>query len=150
MSTHEIYNHIQVDDLVSTAGQPTEQQLTIAAQEGFTSVINLAPYHPDRSLQDEGGLVRSLGMGYVHIPVDWEDPHDSDFQAFEQTLKHLPAGRVLVHCAANFRASAFYSLYAQKNLGWSEEQAEAFRAAIWQGSDYPVWEKFISRIRESF
>jgi hypothetical protein len=41
-------------------------------------------------------------------------------------------------------------LYAQKNLGWSAERAEAFRFAIWQDSDYPAWEEFIFRIRSKF
>jgi hypothetical protein len=35
-----------------------------------------------------------------------------------------------------------------KHLGWSAEQAEAFRAPIWAGSDYPVWEAFISEMKQ--
>ena len=61
-----------------------------------------------------------------------------------------PESRTLLHCAANFRVSAFYGLYAVKHLGWSVEQAEAFRAPIWESSDYPVWEAFISRLQERF
>jgi uncharacterized protein (TIGR01244 family) len=150
MKTEKIYNYLEVDEMVSTAGQPTAAQIASAAEEGFQTIINLAPEKSEHSVQDEGWLVRSLGMGYIHIPVDWENPLVSDFDAFEQALKALPAGRILVHCAANYRASAFYSLYAQKNLGWSTERAESFRAAIWHGSDYPLWEKFISKIREGF
>ena len=26
---------------------------------------------------------------------------------------------------------------------WSKAQADQFRASIWQGSDYPIWEAFI-------
>jgi hypothetical protein len=64
-------------------------------------------------------------------------------------MAELPPGsRTLVHCAANFRVSAFYGLYAMKHLGWSVEQAEAFRATIWDGSDYPVWEAFISQMQQ--
>jgi hypothetical protein len=55
--------------------------------------------------------------------------------------------KMLIHCAANFRVTAFYSLYALKYLGWTETQADAFRASIWQGSDYPVWEAFIAEIK---
>ncbi|MDW8324976.1 MAG: hypothetical protein RMK99_00295 [Anaerolineales bacterium] len=43
--------------------------------------------------------------------------------------------------------TAFYSLYAQKHLGWSEAKAEKFRATLWAGSHYPVWEVFIARMR---
>jgi protein tyrosine phosphatase (PTP) superfamily phosphohydrolase (DUF442 family) len=86
-------------------------------------------------------------MAYTHIPVDWENPKENDFEVFDQSMKQLATSKVLVHCAANYRVTAFYSLYAQKNLGWSEEQAEAFRGQIWKGSHYPVWEEFIGRMR---
>jgi len=86
-------------------------------------------------------------MIYYHIPVEWENPQDSDFDAFERVMLDLPAGKTLIHCAANFRVTAFYALYAQKHLGWSEAQAEAFRATIWRGSDYPIWERFIAHTR---
>ncbi len=147
MSTQEIYNYRKVDDQLITGGQPTEGQLKSAANEGFTTVINLATIDPRSSLEDEEGLVRSLGMTYFHIPVDWENPQDSDFETFEAVLKQLAEEKTLIHCAANFRVTAFYSLYAMKHLGWSEVQADEFRASIWQGSDYPVWNRFISRMK---
>jgi len=46
------------------------------------------------------------------------------------------------------RSQAFYSLYAMKRLGWSAEQADTFRAPIWDGSDYPIWEAFISQMQQ--
>jgi protein tyrosine phosphatase (PTP) superfamily phosphohydrolase (DUF442 family) len=144
MSTEAIYNFRKVNERVSTGGQPTEDQLRSAAAEGFTVVINLATINPRYSLADEAGLVRSLGMAYHHIPVEWEHPQESDFDAFEGLFKKLSAEKTLIHCAANFRVTAFYSLYAMKNLGWSASRAEEFRNSIWAGSDEPVWEDFIS------
>jgi uncharacterized protein (TIGR01244 family) len=146
MSTQTIYNYLKVGEHFSTAGQPTEEQLVSAAREGFRTVINLAPNDPRYSLADEAGLVRSLGMAYHHIPVPWDNPQESDFEAFERVMQALPEGRTLIHCAANFRATAFYSLYALKHLGWSVTQADELRAPIWQGSDNPVWEIFIHHI----
>jgi uncharacterized protein (TIGR01244 family) len=149
VSTPSIYNYIQVDEHFSTAGQPREEELVSAAQEGFRAVINLAPIDPRYSLKDEPGLVRSLGMAYHHIPVPWDNPQESDFEAFENIMQALPEGKTLIHCAANFRASAFYSLYALKHLGWSADRAAQFRASIWKGSDNPIWEAFIRRIEAS-
>jgi protein tyrosine phosphatase (PTP) superfamily phosphohydrolase (DUF442 family) len=143
MSTQEIYNYRKVDDQIATGGQPTEEQLKSAADEGFGTVINLATFDPRYSLTDEVGLVRSLGMRYHHIPVEWDQPKESDFEAFVDVVERLPKGKTLIHCAANFRVTAFYSLYAQKHLGWSKAQSEAFRDSVWKISDYPVWEKFI-------
>jgi protein tyrosine phosphatase (PTP) superfamily phosphohydrolase (DUF442 family) len=147
MSIEEIYNYRKVDDQIITGGQPTEEQLKTAADEGCQVVINLAPINPRYSLDDEPGLVRSLGMAYYHIPIDWDNPTPSDFAAFEQVMNELGEEKTLIHCAANFRVTAFYSLYALKHLGWSFDQADELRASIWQGSDYPVWETFIGELK---
>lgn len=146
MSIESIFNYRKVSDTVSTGGQPKEEELRAAAEEGFRTVINLAPINPRYSLADEEGLVRSLGMSYHHIPVDWEAPVAADLAAFEQLMQSLPSEKTLIHCAANFRVTAFYSLYARKYLGWSAEQGEQFRSSVWEGSDYPVWETFVKEM----
>lgn len=143
MSIESIYQYRKVDDQLITGGQPTEEQLQAVAAQGFQTVINLAPINPRYSLDDEPGLVQSLGMQYHHIPVEWDNPIASDLSSFEAVMQARPAGKTFIHCAANFRVTAFYSLYAQKHLGWSKAQADEFRASIWQGSDYPIWEAFI-------
>lgn len=147
MSTEEIYNYRKVNDQLITGGQPNEEQLKAVANEGFNTVINLATINPSYSLEDEDGLVRSLGMTYHHIPVNWANPTESDFAAFETLMQQASQEKTLIHCAANFRVTAFYSLYALKHLGWSEMQADKFRASIWEGSDYPVWEKFVEDMK---
>jgi protein tyrosine phosphatase (PTP) superfamily phosphohydrolase (DUF442 family) len=81
--------------------------------------------------------------------VPWDRPSDADFAEFEKAMQAAGEGKTLVHCAANFRATAFYSLYAMKHLGWSRERAEEFRARIWRGSDFPVWEDFIRRTQSA-
>jgi uncharacterized protein (TIGR01244 family) len=149
MSAEEIYNARVVNDRLITSGQPTEDQLRGAAAEGIDTVVNLAPHDAGNALADEAGLVHALGMTYHHLPVVFTNPTEADFAAFEQVMVELsPESRTLVHCAANFRVSAFYGLYAMKHLGWSAEQAAAFRAPIWDGSDYPVWEAFIAQMQE--
>ena len=147
MSTQKIYNYRRVSDQIITGGQPTEQDLQAAADEGFRTVINLAPVNPQSALYDEATLVRALGMAYHHLPVEWANPTASDFAAFEQVMSALPPEKTLIHCAANFRATAFYSLYALKHLGWPVAEADAFRDSIWQGSEYPVWEAFIGDMK---
>ena len=63
MSTEEIFNYVKVNDQLSPAGQPTEDQLRDAAAEGFTTIINLAPVNPPYTPPDEAGLALSL----IHI-----------------------------------------------------------------------------------
>lgn len=146
MSTAEIYNYVKVSDDLITGGQPTEEQLRTAAEEGFTTVINLATISSRYSLPDEAGLVQSLGMTYHHIPIEWDHPKDSDFDAFDAVMQSAVKSKTLVHCAANFRVTAFYSLYALKHLDWTPDRAAEFRAAIWFDSNYPIWDEFIGRM----
>ncbi len=146
MGTDTIYNVIKVNDLITTAGQPTEQQLQEAAAEGFITVISLVPLDNRTALANEGDIVRGLGMNYYHLPVIWGNPTEADFDAFDKVMTARPNDKTLIHCAANFRVTAFYSLYAQKRLGWSAAQAAEFRAQIWNGSHYPIWEAYLAEM----
>lgn len=147
VTTESIYNFRRVDDRYITGGQPTEPQLQAVAADGYDVVINLATLDPRYSLKDEGGTVTSLGMKYHHIPVNWDHPTDADFTAFERVMQESGDARTLVHCAANYRATAFYTLYAEKHLGWSKERGREFRASIWRDyGKYPEWQALIERI----
>jgi protein tyrosine phosphatase (PTP) superfamily phosphohydrolase (DUF442 family) len=143
MPTDEIRNFCRVSDQVWTGGQPTEEQLRAAAADGVQVVINLATLDPRFSLPDEAGLVRRLGLEYHHLPVDWERPLASDYAAFVDVMRGLGGRRVLIHCAANYRVTAFFGLYGLQHLGWTEAEADRLRVPIWGNSRYPVWEAFI-------
>jgi uncharacterized protein (TIGR01244 family) len=147
MSVDDIRNYRRIDDRIMTGGQPTEEQLKAVAASGVKAVINLATDDPRSAVPDEAGTVRTLGMSYHHIPVEWEDPKESDFEAFENAMKQLRDQKILIHCAANFRVTAFYSLYAMKNLGWTEAQADALRASVWAGNHFPIWDQFIQKLK---
>lgn len=140
-----ILNFIRIDERTATGGQPTAEQLRAAAAGGITVVINLALENTTHALPGEAELIRGLGMEYIHIPVDWGNPTDDDFAAFEHAMLTRPQANLLIHCAANYRVTAFYSLYARRHLGWTEAQAVELRNRIWSGSDYPVWQAFIER-----
>lgn len=148
MTTEQIRGYYKVDDQVITGGQPTEGQLRSAAEDGVQVVINLATFDPNSSLSDEGGLVRSLGLEYYPIPVAWDRPTEADFVKFANVLSEIGSKKVLIHCAANYRVTAFYSLYAMQHLGWSEAQADALRAVIWR-KPYPIWEDFIRQMKQA-
>lgn len=148
MAIEDIYHYQKVDEKISTAGQPTEQQLQSVAAAGFEVVVNLATINPRYSLNDEEGLVRSLKMVYHHIPVEWEQPLESDFAEFSALMDQLGEKKVLIHCAANYRVTAFFSLYGWQKLGWTEAEAAQFRALIWQPGEHPIWQTFIQQMTE--
>jgi protein tyrosine phosphatase (PTP) superfamily phosphohydrolase (DUF442 family) len=137
----EIYNFRPVGDKLGTAGQPTEAQFRTVREAGFEAVINLALPTSDNALANEGSIVTSLGMAYVHIPVDFKAPTSQDFRAFCRVMEAFDDRRVFVHCAANMRVSAFVFLYRVLRQRVAPAQAEADLSAIWQ-TDH-VWTRFI-------
>ena len=152
MSTEAITNFIKINEKIGTAGQPTEEQLQSARDEGYTNIINLAPESADNyALPNESGVVAALGMQYLNIPVEWGNPKETDFDKFTEAMDQLREKKVLIHCAANFRVTAFYSLYAMKREGWSAEEADKLIAKIWESrADYRMddtWKTFIGAIR---
>lgn len=150
MSTADIYNQIRIDDRIATAGQPSTEQLQDARTEGFEAVINLAPLDPAKgALPDEAGLVESLGLKYFHIPVDWLAPQCDDFNRFCEIMDALQGRRVLIHCVANFRVTAFYSRWAMKREGWSQQRADELVARIWNQSErYQMSDNWRGLLRE--
>ncbi len=145
MALTDIYHFVRVSDDLATAGQPSEEQLREAASAGFEVVINLGLLDPRYCLEDEAGLVRSLGMDYVHIPVDFQNPEQEDLQRFFQAMDGTGGKKVFVHCAANYRVSSFVSLYGQARMGWSAEQAEKHVMRLWQPDE--TWRAFMKRAR---
>jgi uncharacterized protein (TIGR01244 family) len=138
-----IYNYRQVDDCLSTSGQPTEAQLREVAADGFSVIINLALHNDPRySLPDEPGLARSLGLTYVHIPVQFDNPTEEDLFAFFDAMDVHRDSRILVHCAANKRVTAFMGLYRAIRNKWEPEQAFALMQTVWEPD--PVWSSFIA------
>ena len=130
---------------MSTSGQPSEDQLASAAADGFQVVINLATFDPERSLPDEGASAHNHGMEYHHIPVVWDNPRDEDFSEFDRVMAGVEGKKTLVHCMANYRATAFFALYSMKHAGWDRAKAEEFIAGTWAIGEYPAWSRFFER-----
>lgn len=145
MPTTEIVNYSHLTETLATGGQPTEAQLTEAAQDGVNVVINLALSTSDNALPDEAATVRGLGMEYIHIPVEWSAPQPADLERFLDAMDAHSQQKILVHCALNFRASAFTALWRVLRQGWDTEQAFAPQRAIWSLDEYPVWKDFVEK-----
>jgi protein tyrosine phosphatase (PTP) superfamily phosphohydrolase (DUF442 family) len=139
----EIYNFLPLSDSLFTAGMPTAGQLTDAAQQGVQIVINLAPHSVRDALPGEAELVDSLGMQYINIPVIWNTPTRDGLNRFMDVMDENKDKKTLVHCQANFRATAFVAMYRILQLGWKPEDAMAGMHQIWDAEDYPIWKMFI-------
>jgi len=138
-----IYHWRRLDERVTTSGQPTEPQLADIQALGVRHVINLGLHTHEKALPDEAASVSDLGMTYIHIPVDFQNPTDQDFDQFWAVMRQLSDVPVHVHCIANYRVSAFFYRYRRDVLGMDEAQARADMEAIWQPEG--VWAKFVGR-----
>ena len=108
---NKILNYVKINELISTSGQLKIEELELIANEGFEVVINLAVPTTSNALENEDKIVSSLNMSYIHIPVDFENPKISDLKLFLNLLQALGANKVWVHCALNYRVSAFMYVY---------------------------------------
>lgn len=122
---HDIYHFFAMPLKIGTGGQPTPEQFGQIAEAGFTVVVNLAMPDSENALPDEGRLVSETGMTYVHIPVPWEAPSPAHLRQFFAVMDALQSQqqRVFVHCAANFRVSAFIYKYLTLQHNVSEQDA---------------------------
>jgi len=144
----EIYNYLPLTDELLTSGQPTRAQFPALAASGIKTVINLALPTSSNALPDEENIVTSLGMEYIHIPVIWENPTKADLERFFSAMQSQAGKKLLVHCAANMRVSAFVALYRTLQLGWDRDAAFEFTYQIWDPFHDPVWGKFIESVLE--
>jgi protein tyrosine phosphatase (PTP) superfamily phosphohydrolase (DUF442 family) len=138
----DIINFRRIDAMLDTAGQPSEEELAAAAHDGIEVVINLALHDDPRySLRDEPGTVKALGMEYVHIPVKFDAPTEKDLLTFFDAMDAHSGRRILLHCAANKRVTAFLGLYRVMRLGWDLESAFAPMKTVWEANEH--WAPFI-------
>ena len=142
-SLEGIFNFLRIRDSILTSGQPTERQFRLVRDAGVKRVINLAPHDAENALADEASTLNALGMEYIHIPVDFRNPTEEDFQKFCTEMDRLSDEAVLVHCAANMRVSAFIFRYRRDVLGEAPETLVADLNTIWK--PFGVWESFLSR-----
>jgi uncharacterized protein (TIGR01244 family) len=138
-----IYNWRRLDDRITTSGQPTESQLAEIHALGIRHIVNLGLHTHEKALPNEAAGVNRLGMTYIHIPVDFQNPTDRDFDQFRSTMEQLKEVPVHVHCIANYRVSAFFYRYRRDVLGMDEAQARADMEQVWKPEG--VWAAFIGR-----
>ncbi|MGZ3158950.1 MAG: cupin domain-containing protein [Burkholderiaceae bacterium] len=139
----DISNFKAVSEKLATSGQPTEKNLEAIAKAGYQVVINLGLLgDPRYSLKDEKGLVTSLGMTYIHIPVNFTAPKENDLQNFIAAMDQNWDRKVFIHCADNKRVTAFLGLYLVIQKKWSVADAFLPMKEIWEPDG--VWSSFIS------
>lgn len=138
-----IYNYLRIEGLFPTSGQPAERELEQICDEGYTTVVNLAPTSTlENSVVREAGILAARNVEYIHIPVDFQHPTIDDFDRFVAAVDKADPGHLWVHCAANMRVSAFVYRYRVAVLGHSVDVARTDLQRIWD--PFGVWDAFVS------
>lgn len=145
MSIDQAYNFVKISDSISTAGLLNEEQLVLLKQENYQLLINLLPNELEYAIRNEQSLVEAQGLTYHYIPVDFAEPKLADFEQFEQIMLANQDKQLMLHCAANFRATAFFAIYAHRHLGWPTEKCYALIDSIWQMEEHPQWQSFVAQ-----
>lgn len=136
-----IRNYREVSNLLACAGQPTEEQLKNLVLAGFKVVINLGLADGSYALRDEAASVKALGVIYHHIPVVFDAPQLVELREFFVLMDKYAQEKVFVHCAANFRATAFVGLYLLSKNKVDETEMEDFMEDVWMPNQ--IWREFI-------
>lgn len=142
----EIRNYKAYSATFSSSGQPSKEQLELLKAEGFERIAYIAFSNSRGAIAEEDAIVRELGMDYVQVPVIWDAPTKSDFYTFAGAMQREPDKKTLLHCQANYRASAFAFLYRVIYQGISVAEAKADMNSIWQPND--VWRALIFEVLE--
>lgn len=144
-----VYNFVQVDDRLATAGQLSEGQMAYLSEAGYELVVNLAVADEERNGR-EGFLVIEQGITYVHIPVSWREPSMRDLQMFFDVMEVNKDRKVFVHCFANMRASAFTFLYRTLVEGVDENVAQQAVDPVWDPMEVEQWAGLIKRAQAEY
>ena len=132
-----------VFDYLWTSGQLSHDDIRRLPEFGVEAVVNLALPTASNALPGEAEMVTGQGMTFVHIPVPWEKPEPRHLQQFFGVMDAFAGRKVWVHCAKNFRVSAFVYLYRRLRLGEGHEAALHPLRTVWQPN--PTWQAFIEQ-----
>lgn len=142
----DIRNYIEYSPTLSSAGQPSKEQLALLPEAGFEQVVYIAFSNSGDAIADEDAIVKELGMDYVQIPVIWDAPTASDFYTFAGVMQRETERKTFLHCQANYRASAFSLLYRVLYEEVPLATAKADMNKIWMPNEN--WTDFILTVLE--
>jgi len=110
-------------------------------------VINLAPSSRlEGAVIDEAEILDSEKLEYIHIPVDFNNPSNEDFEKFVSNIERYQGKKIWVHCAANMRVSAFVYKYRREILKLPHHEIFGDMELIWKPNK--TWTTFLGLEKE--
>lgn len=108
---------------VLAAGQPTGEQIQLAAEDGYKTVIDLRSAEEARGY-DEPGAAKANGLAYINLPVTLASLDQATIDKFLETMRKAERP-VLLHCSTSNRVGALYYAWLVLEKGAKPEEALA-------------------------
>ncbi|HMD38586.1 MAG TPA: protein-tyrosine phosphatase family protein [Candidatus Acidoferrum sp.] len=105
-------NSGKINDHLYRGAQPRDPGLVELKKIGITTIVNLRKEDPAK-IAWEQKTSESLGIRFVHIPVDgWSPPTDEQVLQFLSVFRDNPQEKVFVHCRyGDDRTGVFVATY---------------------------------------
>ena len=103
------------------AGQPTGEQIQLAAEDGYKTLINLRPHEEPHGF-DEIAAARQNGLAYVNIPVTLATLDQATLDRFFAAMKKAERP-VLLHCSSSNRVGGLLYAWMVLEQGLPAEEA---------------------------
>jgi sulfide:quinone oxidoreductase len=102
----------RLSESIAVGRAPSREEVSLLARAGFRALINNRPdgekYSPMTSAETEA-VACSLGLAYMHTPVEGRIPLEKDVRTFADALKTLP-GPIYAFCLSGGRSAALWAL----------------------------------------
>jgi protein tyrosine phosphatase (PTP) superfamily phosphohydrolase (DUF442 family) len=131
-----------------TSALPTPEDFPLMAAQGYEIVISLCQEIDTEILEDEDGLVSRAGMRYIHLPVTFAAPTLEDYELLRDILRSVQDRKVWLHCARNWRVSAFMTIYHIVEMSMTHSEAEEIAERIWRPDE--IWQALIDEAIEKY
>ncbi|HEY1250229.1 MAG TPA: protein tyrosine phosphatase family protein [Thermoanaerobaculia bacterium] len=130
-SVESIEGFHRINARVAIGGQPTPEQVTALANEGFNAIINL---REESELNDgaQSHAAVASGVQFFRVPVSKENPSDAAVAKFLAITDDANVYPLFIHCASGNRAAALWMIRRVLRDGWTvtDAEAEATRAGL--------------------
>ena len=118
------------------------------AQQGYEIVLSMCQPIDSVTLEDEDELVSAAGMRYIHLPVTYASPQLDDYELLRDILRSVQERKVWLHCAKNYRVSAFMYIYHVIEMTKVPDEARAILYRVWEPNE--TWKALIDEAVEKY
>ena len=119
-----IVNFTKVDAVVACGGATETTALDGLAKDGFKTVINLRlASEANANIEQNAAHAKSLGLNYVHIPFNGQQPDPKAVDQFLATIANKANQPVYIHCGSASRVGSMWLVKRVLQDGWTVDKA---------------------------